>query len=147
MLQLLAAAPLKLPCIITPAHSQSKRAPSPPASAPPMLPSAWEISHETMVATAAVPQSATLFLTEHAKQRMRQVLRCFPPFCAHPSTPTNAMFTPPALMLFSLQRGISPSDVADAVSNGRATRSSKQNMNFQTKVQSNRRRLALGSLT
>jgi hypothetical protein len=71
-----------------------------------MLPSAWEISHETMVATAAIPQSAALFLSEHAKQRMRQVLRCFPPFCAHPSTPTNAMFTPPALMPFSSQRGI-----------------------------------------
>jgi hypothetical protein len=49
-------------------------------------------------------------------------------------------------MLFSSQRGISPSDVADAVSKGRATRSSKQNMNFQTKVQCNLRRLAIGSL-
>lgn len=72
-------------------------------------------------------------------------------FCAascrpHPSSPTNPMFTPPALMLFSSQRGISPSDVADAVSKGRATRSSKQNMNFQTKVHSNWRRLAIGSL-
>ena len=89
--QVLTAAPLKLPCIITQSISKSAGAPS-PASPNSTEPCDWSISHETIVATTSSPQASPLFLTEHAKQRMQQATPTCPlrnslHFCI---VPTNA---------------------------------------------------------
>ena len=132
--QVLTAAPLKLPCII--AQSNSKSAGGHPAMRPNSTETCdWSISHETIVATTSSPHASPLFLSQHAKQRMQQVIHgcsSISPYC----TACNVLFifASSQLTRASLQRGIQPSDIADAVSKGRVSRSSKQNLLFQTKV-------------
>jgi hypothetical protein len=85
--QLLDAKPLKLPCIIVQGTSTSG-GDSALASPHPTASCNWRISHENIVATAAVPQASSLFLSEHVKQRMQEVQRSArsmsetPAFCA-----------------------------------------------------------------
>ncbi len=131
--QVLTAVPLKLPCII--AQSNSKSAGGHPAMRPNSTETCdWSISHETVVATTSCPHASPLFLSQHAKQRMQQVIHGCSSISPHCTSCNVLIFASSQLTRASLQRGIQPSDIADAVSKGRVSRSSKQNLLFQTKV-------------
>ena len=74
LLQALTTNPLKLPCIVADDGSPTQRAGG-TASSGHTSHRTWKISHENMLATAAVAQASVMFLSEHVKQRMLQVLR------------------------------------------------------------------------
>jgi hypothetical protein len=74
LLQALTSNPLKLPCIVADDGSPTQRAGG-AASSGHTSHRTWKISHENMLATAAVAQASVMFLSEHVKQRMLQVLR------------------------------------------------------------------------